>query len=160
MSISPEDSAAGQAACARVKSYELWKHRRLAIYLIPGIWLISSLARCEARTNSWNIFQLIFWFFVFIAITIFDLKRKVAYTRDLALLTQLRKLYGEAISFEIKNAKPDSGPSAEDSIGGFDRWRQRGLKPLFEFCIILLLLYGLKILIDWVWPMFERFNHS
>lgn len=153
MPISPEDVNAGGAANARIKSYELLKRKRLVIYLIPGVWMMSSLARYEARANSWNCFQLIFWSLILITIIIFDIKRKRQYARDFVFLTQLRHLYGNDVSFEIKT--PDPGKKAEGSGRGLDRLTGRGFKPLIEFGIILALAFGLRYLIDSVWPLLK-----
>ena len=155
MPISPEDLDAGRAANARIKSYELLKRKRLVIYLIPGIWMMSSLARYEARANSWNCFQLVFWSLILIIIIIFDIKRKRQYARDFVFLTQLRELYGNDVSLEIKTAEPDSGKKAEGSGRGLDRLTGRGFKPLIEFGIILALAFGLRYLIDSVWPLLK-----
>ena len=157
MTIPPDDFAAGCAANARIKGYELQKHARLILCLIPGIWFFSSLARYEAKTDSWNCFQLAFWFFVIIAVTFSVLKQKRGYARDLAILAQLRNLYGEDISFENKTAESIS-QNPENSIEEIDRLdglRQKGFGPLIGLVGALALVaffYGLRVIIEALWP--------
>jgi positive regulator of sigma E activity len=100
MSISSEDLQLGRQASLRIKKYELRKSKRWIAYLIPLIWLFSSIARFEASHKYWNIFQLIFWSIATGLVIIFEYKSKKTYLRDRATLEVLRKTYGCDPSFE------------------------------------------------------------
>jgi hypothetical protein len=102
-----------------------------------------------------------FWSLILIIIIILDIKRKREYKRDLAALTQLRKLYGEDISFEIKTIASDSGQDAEDSSGGIDRLdglRKKGFGPLIGLMgigIMAVFYYGLRFIAETIWALLK-----
>jgi hypothetical protein len=153
MSISTEDFTIGQEATTRIKKYEHQKPKRLIEYLFPAVWLIGFIVRYEAKSSSWNLFQIIFWSLALIGLTIVEYRRRKTYLHDLATLEGLRELHGSDLFFAVKNTPIEAGKKGGDVIK-IERDKWKGLYPLFAFSVFLAVMFTLTHFIHRILPSF------